>query len=356
MRTSICLFLLILFFNPPLKSQWETSANFGKGLIYDLEFITNQFGYAYCWPDDGSIFYIYTTDQGESWEKLNFPENETGFVQFLDENIVFLLSNGRLFKSIDRGENWNQISTILNVNYKVMFLSETVGYAFGHNRLLKTVDGTNFSDVTPEFEQSTNAVLNNFYFKNELEGFCLGGDRDDFSGFILKTIDGGENWVYKYTNNFESYEKVHFIDDDHAIAIGCIGSNVETFDNGETWSLLDWGVPFTVVDVSNVGPDLIYVVGTVATGGGMPKNFSCSSDGGITWTSSRTPISPITSVEFVNENVGFIINTFYTDSMEIFKTSVGCSSVNNTENKNFILFSNQNIIFFRNFYTRESIC
>lgn len=123
----------------------------------------------------GKLFKCYFTDSLNGWT--------VG-----DSGTILNTSNG--------GTNWNPQTSGLNTFiFDLSFINSQSGWciasdvnSFPHPVLLKTTNGGNNWQhyIMPD----TNMLLLSCYFKNSLTGWLAG-----FNGIILKTSDGGLNWL-----------------------------------------------------------------------------------------------------------------------------------------------------------------
>jgi len=57
-----------------------------------------------------------------------------------------------------------------------------------------------------------------------------------WEGLIIRTINGGANWVSQPSNTSDLLSGVSFVDADHGIAVGEAGTILRTSDGGATWT------------------------------------------------------------------------------------------------------------------------
>ena len=87
-----------------------------------------------------------------------------------------------------------------------------------------------------ERETACPNYLTSVYFPSPLIGYAVGAN-----GTIIKTIDGGNNWIIQNSGiNFHLYS-VHFINNDTGYATGTSNQILKTIDGGNNWDLqTDW--------------------------------------------------------------------------------------------------------------------
>ena len=141
-----------------------------------------------------SIFYLlisfvngYAQDTGQ-WEILNEYESFST-IDFVNAEIGWglSLSNNTLFKTEDGGESWFSISE--KGSRFIDFINENVGWSSGGRILFKTEDGgeTWITKKTSESGFGPICVV------NESTIYVV-----DEGSKVLKTIDGGLNWIVYY--------------------------------------------------------------------------------------------------------------------------------------------------------------
>jgi photosystem II stability/assembly factor-like uncharacterized protein len=209
-------------------------------------------------------------------------------------------------------------SGTVNLLYKVHFPANDTGYVVGElGTILKTTDGgTNWITLN----SGTTLTLRGVYFATAITGFAVGD-----SGIILKTDDGGINWTkYIYNNAMASFTAVQFINNNVGFAAGyeyppLSPMILKTTDGGSNWNntIINGGVQYVVSSmhfpVADTGYAFLY--------GEAVKTV----DGGNTWNS--IPISPSLNIDFVacfftDATTGYVGGWYYVPRLG--KTTDGC--------------------------------
>ena len=162
-------------------------------------------------------------------------------------------------------------------------------------------------NVCSQWRASTpyNGDINDIVFTNELTGFAatqaagVGGCSG--SGSIMRTIDGGKNWIRMNTGSTYAMNKLHFVDSFTGYALGASSTILKTTDGGQTWTNLTSGIGSGLNDIHFApGSSTGFVVGP---NGAVRK----STNGGSSWTTIASGVTgTLFSVHFLDANNGFI--------------------------------------------------
>ena len=291
----------------------------------------------------GGFAYVATTSQGS---KIRFENSKKDFWEvqktgLLDELIcdasfpdrqngwaVGILGN--IIHTADGGKTWErQESGTRKHLFTVCFPDRNNGWAAGDlMTLIHTTDGgktwepQTVQQITEENVFAAEVIYNGIFFHDASEGWLVG----EF-GTIYHTADGGKNWEYrpcaalepKVAENEWELPKltlfdVRFADRQRGFILGVDGTLLKTDDGGKEWKKIDSATPNSLFSIAVVG-DKCWAVGDRG-------NYIMSSDGGNTWTNNKDAIHTkgwLTSVAFVNENVGWVVGK----SGAVFKTIDG---------------------------------
>ncbi|MEO8211324.1 MAG: YCF48-related protein [bacterium] len=209
--------------------------------IYFSDFNT---GYATGFGGTGSGttgVFLKTTNAGNSWVEYGSSESYSS-IYFTDQTNGWLLSNygddtghdtAFLIKTINSGDNWTRIiSKDKNTFKKIQFISFNTGYilardqlnGFNRNLILKSTDGgINWIDIYPDIQFSLDAM----YFIDEDTGWVAGGK-------IYKTINGGSNWSLQLDNGLQFINAINFVNTLTGWAVGEGGLILKTITGGLT--------------------------------------------------------------------------------------------------------------------------
>jgi photosystem II stability/assembly factor-like uncharacterized protein len=200
-------------------------------ISFKSKIYSNNSGAVYILDDVTTWTTIWKSfDMGENWISQNF-----GFqledVCFIDKNIGiaggFVKNthwNGgrsRIFFTQNGGKSWEIRFDNVFLDkgvFSSQLIDDLIGYAFYGNTVYKTYDsGINWINICQIEPETIDFPFSggDIFFRNATSGWIAGShDYGDGSGFaILKTVNGGHNWVFDW-----HYEKdgrlnsIHFVD------------------------------------------------------------------------------------------------------------------------------------------------
>lgn len=153
---------------------------------------------------------------------------------------------------------------------------------------------------------------------------------------VYKTIDSGQNWVLQTTNLFNSPESfvnfVEFWNENDGVAIGDPVNGVfeiyTTNNGGINWNLVPTANIPTSLPIEFAYPQIYDVVNNTMWFGTSKGRIYKSSDKGLTWTVTQTPLSDFANLggsslydyadfAFKNETEGLLTRSYETFSNNI---------------------------------------
>ncbi|WP_435132731.1 YCF48-related protein [Formosa sp. A9] len=294
MKNNLLIIFSIILSLSKIHSQtnWELlnpkpTANTGK----DVEFVTDNIGFIIT-----SNELLETTDAGNTWSKKSnvLGGNDISFYN----SVGFVVgNNGYVLNSLDNGASWTQVATGFNGNFNTVNIIDDNNIILStSNSIVKTGDG----GATWNSLSIPNSGVNKTSFTSTLIGHAVCKN-----GIILKTINGGENWYHTKDDSYtgpSNYFTVYFVNEDIGFASREHRNIYKTTDGGETWVTLsrtdDSIYDFYFLD-ENTG---------FATGnhGATYK----TEDGGATWKNIFFQNGPIFNtsmygIYFQDSNVGY---------------------------------------------------
>ncbi|MFT5336610.1 MAG: photosystem II stability/assembly factor-like uncharacterized protein [Sphingobacteriales bacterium] len=304
--------LLLLLLGSSIYSQWN--GRMWSGYITDnLEVASADTMYG--GRDDGRMNFSY--DGGRTWgqfftpfiysyiEDIDFVSNKIGYAV---GGMSFGPHKTMLIRTKNAGESWEAISiNELPGSFikKVQFISEEVGFmASDLSNLFTTNNGGNSINIIP-----TPWPIEQMHFFNAQEGI-VSVKESTSSGWrhsLHLTNDGGLNWKETYVdtvfngsgNNDRYISDLQFLDNKVGFVVGYNGLFMKTTDGGETWDRRFIAPYSRLSSVSFVNEELGYINNV----GGV----WITKDGGMTWESqAMTPFAVVKNIHMVNENRGYL--------------------------------------------------
>jgi photosystem II stability/assembly factor-like uncharacterized protein len=252
------------------------SGNYNQGTMY---FLNSNEGYLYCTTPDTIL---KTTDGGLTWQN--------GGTLTLSGGTDFFLNTMHYF----------------DANNAVAFAS------YGANPVYTTDGGNTWTDAT--HAANTSWIYSMKFVKNSLVGYANGG-----GGEVLKTVDGGKNWLSVQSPLRSTQWGVDFVDNQNGFTCGNNGSIYKTTNGGVSFSALTSGVTDRLTSIQKVrNTQTLYTCGFNGT-------ILKSTNDGSNWTvqTSGTTKS-LNSIYFLDTNNGIAVG----DSGTVLKTVNGGTTWN----------------------------
>ncbi|WP_442267285.1 YCF48-related protein [Tenacibaculum sp. ZS6-P6] len=208
------------------------------------------------------------------------------------EKVLFLLCTILCFSKIQSQTNWELLNPKPTVNRGkvVEFVTPDIGFIITANELLETTDAGN-----TWLKKQNISSGNDMSFYNGI-GYIVGS-----GGYVLKSNDNGASWSEISTGVYGNFNAVSIIDNNNII-LSTSNSILSTDDGGVTWK--NFSIPNSSVNKTFFTSHLI---GHAITNNGFILK---TIDGGQNWYAtkddSNTMPSNFYTIDFVNENVGFV--------------------------------------------------
>ncbi len=171
----------------------------------------------------------------------------------------------------------------------MQFVDTEIGWVVdGGGQILKTIDGG--LSWTQQYYNS-DRYFRSVQFYNDQIGFAGTLANGNPSATLLKTTDGGENWV-DISSNFPVAVAgicgMHMVNENTIFLSGVFYANayiMKSVDQGETWTYTDMGnLCNGLVDVFFKDENIGFAVGQSAQGTGLKAIIVGTTDGGSTWS------------------------------------------------------------------------
>ena len=161
-----------------------------------------------------------------------------------------------------------------------------------------------------------NVEFNKIQFVNDLTGYIVGEDHFSYGGVILKTTDGGNNWINLTADSLFPIPifAISFLNANTGFLSGYSEKIYKTTNGGLSWSYKQAPVignsRFRALQFLNENTGYV---------GGRYGVRSKTTNGGVTWDTLSVATSQLSSIFFFNANTGFMGDGF----SSIYKTTNG---------------------------------
>jgi photosystem II stability/assembly factor-like uncharacterized protein len=291
--------------------QWDILNQGIDGSLNTIDFINENTG----WITGYGGTLLKTEDGGVSWSSLPTEEKlEIEMIDFVNDSVGWAIKVQSqeeydiygIIHTQDGGQTWDaqyNSETILSSIYAV---DDSVVYIIGrYGKILKTSDGgTNWIDISPNL---TDKSLYSAWFIDAEVGL-ISGDFDDNS-FILKTGDGGNTWDETIISEFNNIADLQFFNDscgyfsasdvDHDFIL------CATTDTFNTW-IIKSKVSSAYGSFHCLDEDIVY---SITINGYLDMNIMKSIDGGVTWENKKRFYGLGGKIYVLNSNVVMYLNS-----------------------------------------------
>jgi polyhydroxybutyrate depolymerase len=213
-----------------------------------------------------------------------FEGNNLNSVSSLNTNSIIAVGGGlapshklsTIFISSNGGNNW-ELETKDAALYGVSFTDINNGTAVGDaGTILRTTDGGGNWIIQPS---GTGYSLSAVHFTDSTTGTVVG-----YAGKILRTTDAGNTWVNQSSGLTNWLYGVSFANENYGWAVGASGKILHTTNGGNNWLQQSSGTNQTLYGVSVVDLNNGVIVGANGT-------ILRTIDGGNTWISQSSGIT-----------------------------------------------------------------
>ncbi len=211
-----------------------------------------------------------------------------------------------IFYSSNAGNNWITYDLGFTGDiFSISMLNQTTGYISGQNsKVLKTTNGgVNWVQKTQP--SVTNYSLQTIEFIDENTGWTFVNFSTVPGGNVFKTTNGGDNWMqYSTGGTSENIYSADMVDANTGYV--CYNPSnrpvYKTTNGGVNWSPLTTGLTGSIRDIDAVTADLVYVCQTSGT-----QRVAKTTNGGLNWTLITLPIAvDASSIDFKDANTGYV--------------------------------------------------
>jgi len=196
--------------------------------LSDVFFIDENIGFI----GGQASFLKKSTDGGITWtiRDPKFGPNNINAIDFVNPNVGYLVGNqAEMARTSNSGETWRSLDAPFQAAlYSVSFATPYTGTAVGE---AGTIFHTN--DAGQHWESQKAEV--------PISSLPLGGVQHidsntaiivGWESIILRTINGGMNWVPQITESYDGLKGLHFVTDSIGYAVGTNGVMIATKNQG----------------------------------------------------------------------------------------------------------------------------
>ncbi|KAA3599324.1 MAG: T9SS C-terminal target domain-containing protein [Calditrichaeota bacterium] len=317
--------LLIFALNFKVKAQqtiWELLPKIQNN---NLNSITSLFDSNKLFAVGDSATILSSNDLGITWQKLpefTLPNIDFKKIIFVSPSDGFILGTGaKILKTEDAGYSWFEINNFLGqIIYDIQFVTEDIGFVIEQQNLYKTIDGG--INWFP-FSALPSSLSHKFHFKNDSTAFQLIG------AWLERTFDYGLNWnsiFFQQVNFSIEYQDIFFRNNNgYVITSGVkvknivgwlelflVGKIQKTIDGGNNWSEIHYDDAFGIDKIYFLNDNIGYIICRQWNSFQYPDStisyFKKTLNGGYTWDLNSIPTNKrMNNFHFINQDIGFAV-------------------------------------------------
>ena len=290
-------FVLFLSISFQVNAQWFWQNSSPPNTIYSyICFIDSNYG----WVGGHDLLNLKgviarTTNSGTNWSfdfyddfwgisSISFVDTLTGWAVGQNNPDTAQVYGYFIYKTTNGGRDWiRQLVASDRLLWSVKFIDSNTGWAVGQD-IIKTTDGGN----TWQIQLSDSIILNSADFITSEIGWAVG-----WNDVILKTSNGGTEWLYQRNNPGKRLNSVKFINENIGWAVGDSGRILKTIDGGFNWFLQRNGTTDQLFSVSFIDENNGWVTGVNEDGQTMIYVLLKTTTGGNSWEDQVLPDNPL---------------------------------------------------------------
>lgn len=247
------------------------------------------------------------------WFQQTLPVNDfINDIFFLDSLNGWVVTkyNGYILNTTNGGENWNiQLDSAGDLQ-AVQFIDNQIGYILGnglHGLIYKTTNGGIKWNLIHDFNPT--ALFRDMSFINKDTGWIC--SRDNFDGGVFKTTDGGLSWNHQLNYASENPQSICFVNEDTGWTGNEYRKLYKTINGGSSWNLQT-----IFPSISSSVKDILFFNSN--TGFVSAARIYKTTNGGIAWDTAN---DGGIKLSFANDSIGWAGDNF----IDIKKTTNGGS-------------------------------
>lgn len=265
--------------------------------IVTIDFINEMTGWL---AGPGNL--LKTENGGDTWENipLQWDFHRIGFV---NESVGWAIGNtSNVYRTEDGGQTWSNMKKFRNdyiftsmcaVDDKTMYMVAIVtDTPYPCGTIIKTLDGgENWVEITPGYVRWDLESV--WTFSNDI---CIvSGRSSTWGGGILRTSDGGNSWYEKKVSKFNGIYDLKFVNDSTGYFLADKHILCQTTDTCRSWINRIGGVN----SYSALNNNTIFAI--------IEDKFMKSMDGGKTWDGKYFGGEGHILINFVDYSTGWIV-------------------------------------------------
>jgi photosystem II stability/assembly factor-like uncharacterized protein len=267
------------------------------------------------------FFIVATLTAQEKWEVQRYKDIAPVKDIFFIGAEGWAVGQSIIYYSSDYGKNWIfQTSSSDARLYSVYFVNTQHGWAVGAaGTIMHTTNGGRMWKMT---KSAKSIIFTSVCFTDDMNGWIVGRDDTKHVGVVLRTSNGGKEWIEtQISSKQNSFVKVFFLDKQKGWIIGAYPNIVcRTTDGGVSWSEVELNLHGEIKSIYFNDENVGWICGGYYDRtNGSESILLKSSDGGKTWNELPAKFSyQLTDIQFIDENNGFCVG---------YAPAIGCGVV-----------------------------
>jgi len=268
-----------------------------------------------------STLCYHTWNGGVNWEQQNIPTTRDFFDVFFLDSLNGWTANrlAMIWHTTDGGNTWHwQSLGMSKFATRIFFIDSLYGWAAaGEAIVIRTTDGETWQQVIINHLPADTVDFYGVSFVNRMKGWMVAGRYPELDtggnvvfkqgqGYIVHSEDGGDSWVLQRRDTYYDFFDVKFKDELEGWVVGGNDSTMEaclfhTTDGGVTWH--QQSIPTSAKYLRA----LELIDGTKLWAVGRNGTIIYSSNGGATWSVQTSGVdTTLFDVDFADSLRGLI--------------------------------------------------